>query len=361
METDYNTIELKKPFYKVKSSLREHLRQYSRLEKLPISYDDLRRYEDLIPLMDSQGKNTLWYSVMYRAEEIDYFQDALIQVYQKLMSEGERISYLRVDRIDFCSFGNSQPFRIRIVNEINDNYDYFYIKRADASRVYGLELEEIFSPDKVNYLIDKDTLVEAHVVGIPVDEFILKNEGVRIDNRMRLAKEFVKFNERCFVRLLGDMRAYNYVVEITQDFDNIQYRLRAMDFDQQSFEGRMNIYKPQYYKDNVEMVNLAQELMTVGVADEYRRIERVAMKKRFMAAKPRTKSLLRRMRKDQISKGEHIEKLKSDLAKHHQDSSFLTLKNMGEVLTLHLEKSLGINIFPPTQSMSGLSERTMNA
>ena len=26
-------------------------------------------------------------------------------------------------------------------DKINDNFDYFYIKNADASRIYGLELE----------------------------------------------------------------------------------------------------------------------------------------------------------------------------------------------------------------------------
>ncbi|MEY3492472.1 MAG: hypothetical protein RL309_1600, partial [Verrucomicrobiota bacterium] len=27
------------------------------------------------------------------------------------------------DRVDFCSFGNSQPFRVRIVNAYNENHD----------------------------------------------------------------------------------------------------------------------------------------------------------------------------------------------------------------------------------------------
>ena len=54
--------------------------------------------------------------------------------------------------IDFCSFGNSMPFRIRIVNGFNENPDYFYIKKADASRVYGLELEHLLSPNRLNYV-----------------------------------------------------------------------------------------------------------------------------------------------------------------------------------------------------------------
>ena len=61
-----------------------------------------------------------------------------------------------VDRIDYCTFGNSKPFRIRIKNQYNDNYDYFYIKKLlaaktdedilslplldDETRVLGLEM-----------------------------------------------------------------------------------------------------------------------------------------------------------------------------------------------------------------------------
>jgi hypothetical protein len=281
---------------------------------------------------------------MYDQENLQNLSIDLVKVYQMLFSEGDNNPYLRIDRIDFCSFGNSQPFRIRVVNEINENHDYFYVKRADSSRIYGLELEEIFSPDRVNYLVDKQTLVEEHVVGIPADDFIKKNEGVAIENRLRLAKEFIKFNERTFIRLLGDMRAYNFVIEITQDFDNIQYRLRAMDFDQQSFEGRKNIYKPQFYKDNIELVKLVQDTMSLEVAGQYQRIERVAMKKRYFASRHRTRSLLRVMRKDRISTSENIDVLRRDLAEHHHDDKFLEFTNMGDILNRHLEKSLNVEI-----------------
>ena len=125
-----------------------------------------------------------------------------------------------------CTFGNTKPFRIRIVNQYNDNHDYFYVKKADASRLYGLELEQLLSPNEINFHIDGDTLIEEHIIGVPGDDFI--NNYLDHDdlNEVRLAKEFIKFNERCFVRLLGDMRAYNYVVEMTPDFEQNQYRVR---------------------------------------------------------------------------------------------------------------------------------------
>ena len=159
--------------------------------------------------------------------------------------------HLHIERIDFCVFGNSKPFRIKIVNNYNEVHDYFYIKIADASRICGLEMEHILSPYSINYLVADDTLVEEHIAGIPGDVFAKDYINRKEFNPKRIAKEFVKFNERCFVRLLGDMRSYNFVFDITQDFDDIQFRIRAIDFDQQCYEGRKNIYLPQFFKENL--------------------------------------------------------------------------------------------------------------
>ncbi len=344
-KSDFNEIEFKKPFYKIKKPLRDHLQQYSRLDLFPISYEDLLRYRDLIPLTDKDGNKTLWNGVMFDPNDGDHIRKGLLEIYQKLSADGEHLSYLRIENIDYCTYGNSKPFRVKVVNEINDNHDYFYVKRADASRVYGLELEHIFSPDKISYLVDKETLVEEHIVGIPCDEYIKKHQGKKVENRLRLAKEFVKFNERCFIRLLGDMRAYNFVVEINQDFDNVQYRLRAMDFDQQSYEGRKNMYLPQFYKDNIALVELAKELMTYDAAEQYMKQERAAMRKRFQAARQRTRSLLRRMRTDIISSQENVDTLKEELFMYHGNPNFKLCKTMGEILILHLECKLGIKVF----------------
>ena len=182
-------------------------------------------------MTDEADNPTLWHGVLYNQFELENLQSQLVRVYELLVADGDKIPFLKIASIEFCSFGNSKPFRIKVVNELNDNHDYFYIKRGDASRVYGLELEEIFSPDKISFLVQGETLIEEHIVGVPCDEFLLMNKNVKITNRLRFAKEFVKFNERCFTRLLGDMRAYNFVVEIIQDFDNIQYRFRPIDFD----------------------------------------------------------------------------------------------------------------------------------
>ncbi|MDR9443200.1 MAG: hypothetical protein RI842_10825 [Schleiferiaceae bacterium] len=338
--SDFNKIAYKKPLFPVEAHLTEYLTRYSRKIDLPFTYEDLTRFSESVPIFDANGKETLWYSVLYYQSEMEAIKEDLIRGYQLLVGSGKRTAHLGIEDIQYCSFGNTKPFRIKVVNQINENHDYYYVKRADASRIYGLELEELFSPNKVSFLVDKDTLVEEHVIGIPCDDFIAKYEHVQIENRLRFSKEFVKFNERCFARLLGDMRAYNFVVEITQDFDNIQYRLRAIDFDQQTYEGRKSIYMPQYYKENIKLVELAQELLSAEVAAQYQREERVAISKRFASNKRRVISLLDTMRKDQISTAKNIQILGQDLARHHQDKSFISLSNMADILRRHLQLQL---------------------
>ena len=80
--------------------------------------------------------------------------------YAALRSGGDlsTVEHLYVDRVDLCLYGNTLPFRVRIVNRLNENFDYFYVKRADASRVYGLELEHVLSPNAVHFLARVDAL-----------------------------------------------------------------------------------------------------------------------------------------------------------------------------------------------------------
>ena len=84
----------------------------------------------------------------------------------------------------------SQPFRIRIVNKFNDNYDHYYIKQADASRIYGLELEHLLSPNRITFLTNRNTLIEEHIPGIPGDVFAEDHLHNPITNVIRFAKEF---------------------------------------------------------------------------------------------------------------------------------------------------------------------------
>lgn len=72
------------------------------------------------------------------------------------------------------------------------------------SRIYGLELEDLLSPNRINFLIHKNTLIEEHILGIPGDVFIKKHLSNCTElEKAQISKEFVKFNERCLIGLLG--------------------------------------------------------------------------------------------------------------------------------------------------------------
>ena len=210
------------------------------------------------------------------------------------------------------------------------------MKKADSSRIYGLELEHILSPNRISYIVDGNTIIEDHIAGIPGDAFIkswLDDEQL---NKTRLAKEFVKFNERCFVRLLGDMRSYNYVVDITPDFDDIQYRIRAIDFDQQTYEGNKSMYLPQFFKDNNPIIEFCTNLLNPETIRQYQKEERAMIANRIKVSRYRLKDLSDCMENDEISQPEKVNQLKSELAEHFQEPAFLDCESMGEILRTRL-------------------------
>lgn len=331
-------ISRKKIPFKISSDLRDYLKKYKRAVSVPIEYNDLLRYDNAIPLYDHKGKDTLWETVFYPQEEMKEIHLALKKIYSEIKSAGDVnvMKHLSVDRVDLCVYGNTKPFRIRIVNRVNDNFDYFYIKNADASRVYGLELEHLLSPNRINYVVHKDSLVEEHIVGIPGDKFISNHMKSRNLNKIRLAKEFVKFNERCFVRLLGDMHSSNFVVNVVPDFEEITYRIRSIDFDQQSYEGRKNIYLPQYFKQNNPLIQLGLKLMTPESVRQYQKEERSMIANRLKIARKRVMDLMKTMMGDTISFPKNVESLKKELAKYYGEPRFLNCKNMGEIVKISL-------------------------
>ncbi|MEX0315337.1 MAG: hypothetical protein AB3N18_14265, partial [Allomuricauda sp.] len=282
----------KKPAYPVNQKLDAYLDRYNRKIEIPIFYDDLLRFAGSVVVYDSEGDDTLWVRVYYSdfdREEIDL---SLKKVYSILHSDGSNriLEYLNIDAVDYCTFGNSKPFRIKVRNILNDNYTYFYVKKADASRVYGLELEHMLSPYNLNFLVYGDTLIEEHIAGIPGDVFIEDMLPKCTEpEKAQLAKEFVKFNERCMIRLLGDMRSYNYVIVPTHDFDHVVYKIRAIDFDQQCFEGKLKVYRPQFFKENFQMVELVRGKLQKHSVDQYKIEERSIVSKRIMSSGVRIK------------------------------------------------------------------------
>ena len=343
-----NKPSRKKPIFPVIDPLRNYLKIHGREVKLPVSYRDLLQHITYsVPLRDKNGQDTLWETALYDMRHWDFIREGLVQMYAILKTEGDLTftKHLDVARIDFCSFANSYPFRIRIVNKFNDNYDHYYIKQADASRIYGLELEHLLSPNRITYFTYHNTLVEEHIPGIPGDLFIKNFLDDPQTNKIRLSKEFVKFNERCFVRLLGDMRSYNFVVDITPDIEDYQYRIRAIDFDQQSYEGRKNLYIPQFFKENKALVDLSLKHLNKESIEQYQTEERTMMAFRVASSRFRLMELLNIMSRDAISTSEKLHQLRSELGTYFKSpSAFHKCRSMGQLVKRQLKQTLQKNL-----------------
>lgn len=328
-------LSKKKPAFPVNKYLHQYLTNRGKTIQIPIFYDDLLRFQGAVSVYDKNDVDTLWVRVYYSEFEREEIDTSLKKIYNILLSNGQEdnLKYLNVDAIDFCTFGNSKPFRVKIRNILNDNYTYFYVKKTDASRIYGLELEDMLSPYNLNYLVYKDTLIEEHIAGIPGDIFIKERlEHCSKTEKAQIAKEFVKFNERCMIRLLGDMRSYNYVIIPVHDFEHVIYRIRPIDFDQQCYEGRFKVYYPQFFKENYPMVKLVGERLKENSIKQYKLEERSIVAKRILSSKKRLEDLLDCMKHDKISKEEKINRLRAEIFDFTKDVNFKNCTTMGEIL-----------------------------
>src|SRR6056300_620242 len=328
-------ISKKKPFYPISTALSQFLKAYDRWITTPILYEDLLRFAGSVAVYDKNDEDSLWVRVYYsdsERREIDY---NLKKIYTLLHSDGNEsgIPHLNVDAIDYCTFGNSKPFRIKIRNILNDNFTYYYIKKTDASRVYGLELEHMLSPYNLNFLVNQSTLIEEHIAGIPGDQFIKEFLPQCTDaEKSQIAKEYVKFNERSMIRLLGDMRAYNYVVVPTHDFDHVVYKIRPIDFDQQSFEGKLSVYRPQFFKENNPIMELVRTKLNHNSINQYKIEERSIVARRIITSGNRLKTLISIMRNEVLTLPENLERLKQEIYKFTNDKAFLESKSLGDIM-----------------------------
>jgi hypothetical protein len=336
------SISKKKIFFPLNPAFRRYLKLYERDLRLPVSYEELKGYTNAFPVYDKTGKDTLWETVLYPPGIMRKVNKDLKRTYSILKAGGSDAAeeHLHIERIDYCTFGNSHPFRVKIVNSFNDVYDYFYIKIADASRIYGLELEHILSPYWINFFVDGNTLVEEHIAGVPGDQFIKYYMNRPEYNPSRIAKEFVKFNERCFVRLLGDMRSYNFVFDITPDFDDVQFRIRAIDFDQQFYEGKMRLYLPQFFKENLPFVQMVMKYLNPDTVRQYQQEEHALMARRMKVQRHRIKDLRDVIKTDTVSVPEKIQQLGNELAEYYDDAVFARCKTMGEIIERSLKRIL---------------------
>ncbi|MAT47675.1 MAG: hypothetical protein CMO35_09645 [Verrucomicrobiaceae bacterium] len=332
-------IQKRKEQYPVSGFLLQYLQHFGRRSEIPLVYDDLLRFSEAIPYEDPDGEETLWLTVSYPQDVMKDLRPRLTEIYAALKIGGDLslAEHLHVERIDFGEFGNSRPFRVRITNQFNGNSDYYYVKIADANRIYGLELEHILSPNRINYLVNGNTLVEEHIAGVPGNIFIKDYLGEKGLNKVRVAKEFVKFGERCFLRLLGDMRSVNYVVDITPDFEEVQYRVRPIDFDQQCYEGALGVYRAHSFPDNKPVDELVRQHLNPTTILQYRSEERSQMARRYQASRARLKGVLKMMCKDTIAPPEKLAGLRAALGERYGTQAFASCETMGDLTARHLQ------------------------
>ena len=191
----------------------------------------------------------------------------------------------------------------------------------------------MLSPRNLNFLVNHSSLVEEHIAGIPGDIFIQdylpKCSEIQ---KAQIAKEYVKFNERCMIRLLGDMRSYNYVVIPIHDFDQVIYKIRAIDFDQQCFEGKFSVYRPQFFKENKAMMDIVRAKLKTDSITQYKIEERSTISRRLIISDERMKLLIGIMKDDTVSIKENVLNLKKEIFKFTNENSFLECRSMGDLM-----------------------------
>lgn len=333
---------MQKDAFPVNDSFQAYLEHYGRDVEIPILYTDLVNYSYADSLKDKRGKWTHWESAVYEPGQKETLRKALIETYIILKNKSiwapER--NFDIERIDFCEYGNSIPFRIKITDRDKGRHDFFYVKQADASRIYGLELEHLLTHNPINYFCHQNTLVEEHIDGIPGDLFLLQEMQLTIKDKIAISKAFVQFNESCFARLLGDMRSYNFVVNPIVINGHIEYRMRAIDFDQQCYEGRKNFYLPQFYKENVEYVELVLQHLTEDEIKATQQIEFNSMAARIIMYRRQLMQLVNTIIKDDISENYKINTLRNELNQHFETTRFSKCKTMGSIVKQQLKQVL---------------------
>jgi hypothetical protein len=133
------------------------------------------------------------------------------------------------------------------------------------------------------------------------------------------------------------MRNDNYVVEIIPDFDELYFRLRAIDFDQHCYEGDVKIYMPQYFKENNPIINLGLKSMSPVVELQYQKEERARLLTRVKAANRQLETLLDTMRTEDLAPKDNVTKLSVGLAELYHNKSFLEARSMGDLIFTSLK------------------------
>lgn len=329
---------MQKEVYPVSAALRHYLEQQGYGMPLPLHYPELMHYDYSKALKDADGRHTHWERVIYKHEVFSRLAPRLLELYRLLTGGAPLPAGMQIMAVDFCEFANSMPFRIHLQAPQQEPVCY-YIKNADASRIYGMLLETLLTPNPLRFLCHQHTLVETHIEGQAGDQLLAP--GIHAcrqpgdAEQKELALAFVRFNESCFARLLGDMRSYNFVV--TANSHRNHFQLRAIDFDQQCYEGRLWLYLPQFYKENLGYVQLVTSMLSPEAIEAERIRERSAMAVRAARHPRQLFALLRVMEQDVLSENYKVLSLRKELNAYHHTLRFNLCHSMGALVRMQLK------------------------
>ena len=113
---------------------------------------------------------------------------------------------------------------------------------------------------------------------------------------------------------------------------NFAYRIRAIDFDQQSYEPRKTIYMPQYFKKNMPVIDLGLKRMTPQTVRQYQKEERAMIASRIRYSFTQIRALMEAMMATELAPTQNVEQLRSELAQHYEDDRYLSCTSMGTIV-----------------------------
>lgn len=318
----------------VGDALGEYLQRHGCSSGCALRYAHLLDYSHTDSLCDAAGKHTHWERVTYHPRTEASLHRELINAYCSLapLSDSFDRPSLHVSAIDFCEYANSMPFRITL-SDGKAFSDLIYVKEADASRIYGLELERLLSDAGLSFVWQADTLVERQISGRFGDEYLLDADHFNVGQKRSAALAFVAFNAACFARLLGDMRSYNFVYN---EAPSGSIRFRAIDFDQQCHEGFLQLYFPHFYAENRLLVDWVANLLSPEETEQEEQQMIEAMRSSAERHRRRLADLLQILSGETLSERYKLLQLRNALAQYHGDRSFEQCHSMGELLSRQL-------------------------
>ena len=119
-----------------------------------------------------------------------------------------------------------------------------------------------------------------------------------------------------------------------------RYVIRAIDFDQQCYEGRSSFYFPQLYKENAAYVTMVLKNLDNEEIEQIQKVELAATASRIERVRKQLIELLKSMVQDELSENYKIALLRSELNEYFKTLGFSYCNTMGAIVKEQLKQGL---------------------